>query len=266
MRRIIVAAGIVALCAQSLHAQLYFSRDSLSELYSLDPATGAAKLVGTTGTTASTVGLTETNDPNILYSTTWFQLARINIAAGTHTILGTIPGGAEGLAWDPTTSVLYGYINNNFFTIDPMTPGLTSPLAGTPAEVEGLAWRTGFVYGLGGTNGNLYRYSIAGNTWSLVGDTGITFPDSTGLAWDPVGDVLYAKSEFDSFLYRINPVTAASSIVGDTGILSGGGLAWVRVPEPTTAALASFAVVLAACRRRQWSPSSAALRGFPPDA
>ncbi len=234
--------AVLSLMATSVQAQLYFSRDNNSQLYRLNTNTAAATLVATTGTTSNTVGLTETNDPNILLGSTWTELSRINISAGTHTIVGTIVSGAEGLAWDPTTSKLYGYINNDFFTLNPATAARTATLAPTPVEVEGLAWRNGFIYGLGGTNSSLYRYNIAGNTWSLVGNTGLSFQDSTGLAWNPFIDILYAKSEGSGNLYAIDPLTAANTLIGNTGITEGGGLAFVAIPEPSTLCLC-----LAAC-------------------
>jgi hypothetical protein len=246
---------VVALlfAASSAEAQLYFSRDDNSQLYRLDTTTAAATFVGTTGTFSNTVGLTESNDPNILYGSTWTDLSRINISAGTHTIVGSISGGAEGFAWDPTTSKLYGYINHDFFTLNPATAARTATLAGTPAEVEGIAWRNGFIYGLGGSNSNLYRYSIAGNSWSVVGDTGLAGADFTGLAYDPANDVLYAKNAGIGNLYRINPTNAAATLIGNTGIPEGGGLAFVHViPEPSALCLGWVAALpIGAVRRRR---------------
>lgn len=38
---------------------LYLSRDNVGELYAIDTTDGSATLIGTTGTTSNTVGLTE---------------------------------------------------------------------------------------------------------------------------------------------------------------------------------------------------------------
>lgn len=249
-----IAFTALILAAQAAQAQLYFSRDSFSEVYRLDTTNAAATLVATTGTFGTTVGLTETNNPNILLGSTWTDLTRINISAGTHTIVGSISGGAEGLAWDPTTSTLYGYINTNFFTLNPATAAHTATLASTPVEVEGIAWRNGFVYGLGGTTSDLYRYSIVADAWSLVGDTGLPLPDSTGLAYDPINDVFYTKSEGSGNLYRIDPLSASATLIGDTGILNGGGLAFVQIPEPSSWCLGLAAFWLLFTGRRQITP------------
>ena len=116
----IATVAIVLLCSAQAYAQLYFSRDDVSQLYRLSTVDGSAVLVGTTGVTSNTVGLTETNDPNILLASTWQTLSRINIAAGTHTTVATFSGieGAEGLAFDPTTSSLYAMLNRQFARVN----------------------------------------------------------------------------------------------------------------------------------------------------
>ena len=240
-----------SLVAATSSAQLYFSRDDFGQLYRINTSTAATTFVEITGADGDTIGLTETNDPNILYGSTYTKLVRLNIAAGTHTFVGTISGaGAEGLAWDHNTNELYGYINFDFFKLDPLTAVHTATLTGPPAEVEGLAWRNGFIYGLGGTNANLYRYSIAANSWSLVGDTQLGSVDSTGLAWDPIKDVFYEKSINDRDLYQIDPITAHATLIGSTGFLEGGGLAFVSVPEPSTLSLCLVGCLLICVFRR----------------
>ncbi|TWT77190.1 hypothetical protein Pla123a_18450 [Posidoniimonas polymericola] len=246
-----VAAFAAATAASSAGAAgLYFSIDSSSALYQLDLSTAAPTLVGTTGVSGNTVGLSESNDPNILYGSTWNDLATIDISSGTHTIIGSISGGAEGLAWAPDTQTLYGYINRSFFTLDPSTANRLTTLATTPAEVEGLAWRGDSIYGFGGTDDTLYRYSIAGDSWSTVGSTSIPFADSTGLAYDPSVDLFYAINDAGG-LYSVNPNTAASTFIGDTGLGRGGGLAFVGVPEPSVLGLLAAASSVATPLRRR---------------
>jgi hypothetical protein len=249
-----IVAALVFVLASNAAAQLYFSRDDVSQLYRLSTVNGSATALGTTGVFSNTVGLTETNNPDILLGSTWTELSRIQISTGTHTILGPIgSGGAEGFAWDPTTSSLYGILNTSFFKLNPNNGALVQNLPSAPADTEGLAYRQGFIYAFGifgSTSSNVYRYSIAANTWSLVGATGLNLPDA-GLAYDPIADVFYAKGEGNSNLYRINPVTLAMTVVGDTGITRGGGLAYVAIPEPASLGLLTSFAGAALLRRRK---------------
>jgi len=50
-----------------------------------------------------------------------------------------------------------------------------------------------------------------------------------------------AKGSGDTNLYRINPVTAAVTVVGNTGITDGGGLAFTPEPSSALALLAALA-------------------------
>lgn len=225
-RTIRVAAMLAVLgCAQSSFAQLYFSEDyNGGGLYTLDTATGAATNLGTSGVTSATVGLAPSGDPAVLFGSQWSQLLEINADGSGFSVVGGV--GTEGLAYDPSTGTLYGSINGDFFLVDPLTGANVGTLASPGADIEGLAWGRGGVFGLPGTGSDLMFYNPGLDSWSLVGDTGI-FWDSTGLAYDPIADVLYAKGNQDSLLYVIDPNTGGAVVVGDTGIPTGGGLAFL---------------------------------------
>lgn len=243
-----VLAMSLALYASAAGAQLYFSQDNnLNGLYTLSTTTGAATLVGAGNTAvfSNTVGLAESGNPSVLLGSTWTQIATINADGSGATVLPN-SASAEGLAYDPSANLLYGAINGRFFTLDPATGTLLSPLPGPGADVEGLAYSPlngGTIYGLAGfagPRGNLYAYDIAGASWSLVGFTGIEF-DLCGLAFDPAANTLYGIGSQDPNLYAINPTTAAAVLIGNTGLRNtGGGLAFIggaAVPEPGSAAL-----------------------------
>lgn len=220
-------AALLLLCALPglAEAQLYFSEDSNSSgLYTLDTTTGAATNVGTSGVTASTVGLAPSASPGILFGTQWAQLLEIQADGSGSVIIGG--DGQEGLAFDPATGTLYGAINGSFRTVDPATGLNQTALAAPGADVEGIAWGNGGVYAIAGGDANLYFYDPGTDSWVIIGSTGITW-DSAGLAFDPGTNTLYAKGDQDSNLYSIDPATGAAAAIGDTGIANGGGLAFL---------------------------------------
>lgn len=239
--------------ASAQNGSLYFSQDGTGRLFQLDTATGVATDIGTTGVTGSTVGLTEDFSGG-LFGSTWTQLSSIDPVTGTHTVIGGNLG-AEGLASDPTTGLLYWSINGSFGTADPLTGNQIASLADPVTDVEGLAYAKGFIYG-SDDEGNLKQYDIANNSWSTIGNVGFQSDDS-GLAYDPIGDFFYLVSASDTNLYRVDRLTAAATLVGDTGLGlfdTTGGLAFVAAPVPEPATMAALGLgALALIRRKRKS-------------
>lgn len=237
-------------------AQLYFVADNTGQFYTVNTTTGAATLVATiANVTSNTIGATESPNPNVLFASTYTDLVSFNVNGTGATALGPISGagiaqtGAEALTYCNNANLLYGLINNNFFTINPVTGARIVALASPGADVEGLACNhaANVVYGLASGSGVLYSYAPGTNTWTTVGPTGLT-PDSVGLAYDPNAAVLYSVDGSAGNIYRINPATAAATLVGSLGIGAvGGGLAFVSAavavatPVPT---ISDFALVL----------------------
>lgn len=256
---ILAMASTLSLTALSAAAgTLYFSEDNnFNGLYTLDTTTGAATALGETEVTANTVGLAPTDDPAGLVGSTWTEITAINSdGSGATTIPGT--PSAEGLAYDADTDTVYGTINRSFFSYSSDFLSTTT-LASPNADIEGLAWGGGStIFGLagfGGPRGHLFSYDIVSDVWSFIGDTGIDF-NLVGLAYNPEDDVLYAKGSQDSYLYAIDPTSASASIIGDTQLQNGGGLAYVSdvAPIPVPGALfllGSGLLGLGAMRRRK---------------
>lgn len=216
---------------RAAHGILFFSQDSNTNgLYRLDTVTGTAILVGQSGVTGTTVGLAPSETPNFLYGSMYAGLLVIPIDGSGSTQRGTTA--MEGMAFNISTKILYGIINSDFFTVDPATGAIATDLVNPTFDVEGLAADpfNNKIYGIGDGN-NLVVYDVAGNAWSTVGNTGRNW-DQAGLDYDPIDRVLYAVSlNQGDTLYRINPVTAAVTAVGPTGITGmGGGLAYVQTP------------------------------------
>jgi len=251
MKKLNGVAILVALAGASAPAlaagTLYFSRDGdTNGLFSLSTFDGSATHLGQSGVTSSTVGLTESSTPGVLYGSSWTDMLHINADGSGATSVGGVF--CEGMAWDPNGGVLYASINGDFFTADPSNGNrLTNP-ALPGADVEGLAYGNKGVYGLARFDSNLYFYDIGANSWSVVGNTGISW-DLAGLAYDPTTNTLYGKGAQDSTLYGIDPGSGQAFKIGDTGIAEGGGLGFV-VPTPGAAALLGLGG-LAAFRRRR---------------
>ncbi|HEU4384742.1 MAG TPA: hypothetical protein VFR85_14740 [Anaeromyxobacteraceae bacterium] len=210
---------------------LYFSQDgNANGLFTVSQTTGLATPVGagTTGVIGATVGLTEGPNGTLLGST-WQDIERINKdGSGTTVFAGS--ESAEALAWNSANGLLYGCINGDFFSMNAATGVRIATLAAAPIDIEGLAAEPSrnVLYGIG--NGtSLYKYDVAGASWSTIGDTGINW-DQGGLAFDADTRTLYAVgSGGGGNLYKINPDTAAATLVGPLGITGvvQGGLAFV---------------------------------------
>lgn len=257
---VLTAGALLFSPANSAHSQLYFSRDDSGDgLYILDTVTGAATQVGVSGVTSNTVGLSESADPTKLFGSTFSKLHLINTDGSGFVDLGA--AGLEGLAFDPVANKLYGSLGNeqggvpnyNLYVIDQSTGAIQSVLADPPVDIEGLAYGNGGVYGLPRFDDHLYFYNPITNSWSVVGDTNVVW-NLSGLAYDPIQNVLYGKGFQDTFLYRIDPSTAATVVVGNTGIAQGGGLAFIAfipIPEPASLMLIALPCVAAMLIRRR---------------
>lgn len=251
-RALVLFAVLSLLASMNAQAQqLFFSEDSNGTgLYTLDTNTAAATNVGDSGVTSSTVGLSPSGTTGTLFGTAFADLLEIPTDGSGATVIGG--DGQEGLAYDPVSGTLYGAINGAFTTVDPATGLDQTTLAAPGADVEGIAWGNGGVYGIAGNDSNLYFYDPGTDSWSTVGATGVTWDDA-GLAFDPGTNTLYAKGDQDSNLYSIDPATASSTLIGDTGIAEGGGLAFTGLgtapppaPPTTIPVMGGFATMLLA--------------------
>ena len=227
---IILTVSALTFGASITHATLYFSKDDTPQgLYVVDTATGVATLQGsgTSGVTSSTVGLAPSADATKLYGTSWVNLNLIQTDGEGFTQVAADVD-LEGLAYCSSNNLLYGGINGQFFAVDPSN-GQKTELAAPGFDAEGFACdpTTNIVYAVGvGTN--LLAFGIAAATWSTIGDTG-TDLSRAGLAFN---GSLWATNSTEgggtANLYKINPETAATELVGALGLdYGGGGLAWV---------------------------------------
>lgn len=215
---------------------LYFSEGlNTNGLYRLSTTTGSATLLGKSGGLQSDVGLSATANEGVLLGSSPFDLVLIKTDGSGTTLIDGSPT-TTGLDYDYEEGTWYGAQTLQFFTLNPVTWQIDQQLPTPPIMISGLAYGDGRIYALGGSD-QLAVYDIAASTWSLFPQN-VNFHNSDadyGLAYDNFQHVLYGKADGDPNLYRINPVSGASSVIGNTGIVHGGGLAFVgHRPVPRT--------------------------------
>jgi DNA-binding beta-propeller fold protein YncE len=204
-----------------------------SHLYTVDTSTAATTLIGP----AFDDGLAPSNVPGqfLFCADDNPDLYALPLDGSGQSFIATIGGDANrGLAFNLKTGVLYGTDNSVFGSINPVT-GAFSRLADPPSEPEALAADpdNNLVYGLEtGDQPNLMVYDVATDLWSIVGATTVGDAGKSGLAYDPVAQILYATDRDGSGnLYSLDPADASTTFIGSLGVAGGfTGLAFV--PDP----------------------------------
>ncbi|MBS9769349.1 MAG: PQQ-like beta-propeller repeat protein, partial [Trichodesmium erythraeum GBRTRLIN201] len=207
--------------------KLYFSSGNTEDLYTLNRKTGNATRLLTTDPNFQWDGLAPSESSNFIYGGNW-HLSKINADGSVaNQISDDYPSNYDGLAYDSSKNILYGTNGNDFYRINPNTGEPISNLSSPFSSLHGLAFGNEGVYGLG-SNKDLMFYNPNTDDWSVIGDTGISEWNNVGLAFDTEKNVLYAKRDGDTLLYEIDVSTAGVTVLGDTGIEDGGGLAFIN--------------------------------------
>lgn len=218
---------------------LYAADGTNNLLYRLDPLTGAATLIGSTG--VPLFGLTSAPDGTV-YGHTVNELYTVNTASGLATQvlnLGVNPIREGDIAYDPTTSgriIGIDLVTNHLISIDLMAGSTTSlgtvtfggvPVVGT-RNWDGLAFRGNTLYGyLGviqpgnaplGLEGHLFTINTTTLAITDIGPLGIPEGGGGDIAYDPVRDIFYHRNNSDGNLFRIDPATGAATVIGDTTV------------------------------------------------
>jgi len=237
--QILLPSFLVCGLATAVDADLYLANalpDGTSQLHTLDTTSGLPTYVGEFEGTISSLAPSDSAD--LLYGSIWQSVGLTHI--GPQSATSTVVGGvySEGMAFDHTTGKLYGAFDGNLRELGPADGSVIKNLPSANADVEGLAYGNGVVYGLNGTGsgggnpGELLAYDIASQSWSTIGQTGLTSADEVGLAFDPESEMLFLKDGNDTNLYKVDPATAEKTLVGDTGLSGASGMAFLDSPKP----------------------------------
>ena len=217
----------------------------LKGLHVVNTDTGVATVVGNglSGIAGTSPGLAPTSGSIQLFGSDGVNLRLVKRDGSGWDTVGGTGAFSEGLAYDAEDDVLYSASNGYLHVRSAATGETLETWLQPPNEpdIEGLAFdpETRTLYGLarGFESQPEFRhelYSLGVDAiitgWSVVGSTGGLWA-AAGLAFDLDERVLYAVGRFDDpgGLYRIDPDTAATTKVGNTGLSSAaGGLAWVK--------------------------------------
>jgi hypothetical protein len=133
-------------------------------------------------------------------------------------------------------------------TINPLTAVATAGPAYTGASIDAMAYDYfgGGFYGISADTHDLYSMNPATGATSLIGPTGVNFVDRIGFDISPASDDAFFSGTVDgqTEFFRVDLATGALDLIGDVGTpgeLTSGLDSIAVVPEPTTAALSAIA-------------------------
>lgn len=213
----------LALCAGiSAQQRAYLVDTSVSTLYTVDLATGAATSLTTVTGAGTAAGLTWRTDTNELWS--------IDLGTGKLGTIDTTSGvfngrftanpttGWQGVTWDPKSRLWYlANQNGSNYSLDPST-GLTALLGAsgygliTALETD----NNGVVYGIDFSTGRLGTMDKLTGAMTTIGAPVTPF-NMQGLAFDQFGQ-LYGSNTTSDSLYKIDKVLGgAATLVGAHG-------------------------------------------------
>lgn len=227
-----------------------FASTFFGQFVQINPTTAAATPVGSLGRTSVHDITVDGTGTMLGYTENGPQLFRINTATGTTSLQTFVNGAALGaniegdMAFDTTTNSLYyvtfaGTGNPHLFRIDVSTGAVTdignittggANLAGNndTVDMDYLAVRSGTLYcviggGITGNNSNfndaLFTIDPTTGVATRVGALGVDInPQAGGMDYDQANDRFLLLEGSSGNLYQINRTTAATSLIGNTGL------------------------------------------------
>ncbi len=198
---------------------------SANDFVSVDKGTGAATVIGATGSIALT-GLSyfaeiAPGQGGIAYATTGLndggRLLRLDTQSGAATLIGMLPGvdlmSAVAIRSDGALFGSEGF-SSNFYRVS--ADGGGAEHIGTPGiEFRGLAFdENDNLFGVDVLN-HLYRVDVSNGSGQLI-DT-IAVLGLSGLAFDPITGALFGCSINPGMLYTIDTTDATTMQIGSIG-------------------------------------------------
>jgi hypothetical protein len=161
----------------------------------------------------------------VLYGITFDeQLIRINTTTGAGTLVGNLSSEMKSLGLGNIGTSLYAFdqIADVIRQLNPATGATIATInigIGNVVGEGGLALRRdgiGFLATSAGSTGRFYSFNIVSGTSTPITGPGGFDPAMDGLDFSP-GGVLFGIRQDPSVLYTIEPVTGATTLIGDTG-------------------------------------------------
>lgn len=184
----LMVSGILFLNVLPAQALLVGMSTDTDALYTIDQTTGRATLLKQTNGDFGGIGLTYLN--NTLYATDQLR---------------------DGNGGWPSSGFYMSRVD--------MVTGAVTPFT---LQAGSLNWHdlasdqsTGYMYSVAIDQNNRLMRIDAGGAVSAVGTTGIV--DGRGLVFNPKDNMLYGTSNVTNSLYKINPNSGASTLIGSLG-------------------------------------------------
>lgn len=246
----------MALMAGTASAQTLYGAtggNTVANLYTINPTTGAATVVGPIG--YAVTGMAYNAAAGVMYGSTTSQspncgrcLIRIDLTTGAGTLIGPmgLSNAAADIAW--SGSVLYGWseATDDLVTIN-TTTGVATVVgeAGIFTAGDGMDFVGGVLYAaLQAANAPLYTINLttgvptAGPTMNGDGDrvSGATTQTGSGL-------LFATQTQTPSPLLTINPTTGIVTVIGSTGVNNMDAIAFSAPAPATVPTLSEWAMI-----------------------
>ncbi|WP_157809507.1 PA domain-containing protein [Ulvibacter sp. MAR_2010_11] len=196
---------------------------------------------GTVGPNFEGSGAIDPNNPNTaIVVNNVGGIFSVDITTGVYTSLGNVglPGGLNGLEFNPVDGVLYGVDGTTLYTVDPGVPSATAvgPLGSAGLAIALAINGAGEAYTYDIVDDNSYSINLATGAATLLGPTGFDGNFGQGMTWDPNTDTIYlAAFNNGAFLGEwrsFNTGTGATTLLGVLGGTTPGGtnqVAWASI-------------------------------------
>jgi hypothetical protein len=252
IRRVSVGCALFSAAVAALAAPTLWVSTGGAGLATVDVATGATSLIGSTGTALTDIAFSPSGD---LYGISFSNLYKVNSGTGATTLvggLGSVSGTANALVFG-SDGTLY-MAGSSLYSVNTST-GAASAIGAIGFQSGGdLAFIGGDLY-MASSGNQLVEVDVTTGVGSLVGNLGVA--SMFGLA-TPDNVNLYGVA--GQSVYLVNTTTGAATFQSTFNpALAGGafGLAFLtesgggggNVPEPGTLALVALALLWVAAGR-----------------